>query len=187
MNSHRKISGAWPARLLANGHVSRLRASAHRALIANGPGSGDRAVPDDEVAVHQAGDLPGRDGLGGIAQRQRRDTTGLERGDAAAAQARVVAKPDRVDPGGVAVQAGAAQLDRLALQLALGPDPDLVRRCVRAEHIEGLSRGDADAPALADREVVMAPVLAERPPAGLKDLAAALAEPGVAAQALVVP
>ena len=104
-----------------------------RDVIKGGPGRDqetpraldDRAVTDDEVAGHQAGDLAGGDGV-------RRAPP--ERGwphpraqptiDAAAPQRRVVAEADRVHTRGVSVKAGARRRTERRASSSDGADRD---------------------------------------------------------------
>ena len=96
--------------------------------------------------------------------------------------ARVVAQADRVDAGAVAVEDGVADPHAAGLELGPGPDRDRVGAGVGGDHVERLGGGDADAAALADGEVVVAAVAADRAAGAVEHGAVAVGEAAVAAQ-----
>src|SRR5205823_11034161 len=72
--------------------------------------------------------------------------------------------------------------DAARRQLHASADRDPVRGGVGGEHVEGPPGGDAEAAALADREMVVAAMAAEDAPAGVDDLAAVVAEAAMAGE-----
>ena len=94
----------------------------------------------------------------------------------------MVAQLDRVDASAVAVQDGVADPDPARRQIGSRADGDRVRGGVGGEHVERLRRGDADPAPLADREVVVAAMAADRLAGAIEHRALALAEAAVAAQ-----
>ena len=141
-------------------------------------------MADDRLAFHQHRGLPGRGAGELLAERDLERLVAAAAGvaDAGRQGARVVAEPDRVDAGAVAVQDGVADPHAARLQLLAGADRDGVGGGVGGEHVERLRRGDADAAALADGEVVVAAVAADRAPGAVEDGAGGVAKTAVAAQ-----
>src|SRR3954447_1627162 len=147
---------------------------------------GDSAVPDDEVAVEQAGDLPGRRAVDGLRERHDRLALIAVHLEAAIAPGRVVAEAHPVDPVRWTVEPGAANPNPPGGEFAARAGDHRVGLGVGPEHVERLAAADAQAAPLTDREVVMALVLAEAPPPPIDHVARALLETGVTAQELAL-
>ena len=77
--------------------------------------------------------------------------------------------------------------DPLRLQLFGSPNRDRVVGGVGRQHVERLPGGDSDPAPLADREVMVAAMTGQRPPAGVDQLALAIGELAVAAQERPLP
>jgi len=104
--------------------------------------SGDGAVADDELAVIQARDLPGRGALGRLEQLDLNRTMlagGGGSGEAATQARASVADLDRVDALAVAVERHVADAHGAREQLIARTDRDGVRHGVGREHVQRLA------------------------------------------------
>src|SRR5215207_5919849 len=148
-----------------------------------GPGAelGDDAVAHDDVAPQQAGDLPRRGAVDGLAELEAQ-AAGLARDDPAAQWRGAVAELDAVHLLVRAVEDGVAHGHGVRGQRRARPDGDRVGRGVLAQDEDGLGARDPQALALADGERVLAVVLADLPPRPVDDRAAPRARPAVALQ-----
>ena len=141
-----------------------------------------RPPPDDDVAAQQARGLPRGGAVDRLEQLQLDPAAAVLGGHPAGQRARAVAQLDGVDLPGRSVQPRPAQRDRRRRERLARAGHDAVRTHVGGEHVERLRRGDAEALALADREVVRAAVQREHGAVAVDDLAGAVVEAGVAGQ-----
>src|SRR3954471_12641202 len=93
---------------------------------------------------------------------------------------RVVAEADRVDLFAGAVKDGVPEADLPRLGVLAHADRDRVRVGVGGDDVKRLGGGDADPASLADGEVVVAGVAADRRPGGVEDGPGPLAQAAVA-------
>jgi hypothetical protein len=117
-------------------------------------------VTHDEVPIHEAGDLARRHAVHRLRERDNglaRITVHLDR---ALPPRRVRAKPDPIDTLGPAMESGAADSDAVGCELVSAAGGDAIRGGVGRQHEKWLAAADTQPTALADREVVMAVVLA---------------------------
>src|SRR6476661_334493 len=150
---------------------------------------GDGAAADDAPAGEHHGGLAGGGAGNRLAEPKaelRVAPGGKIRLHARRHCSRVVAQPHRVDPGALTVEDGIAHLHRARIELLPGADRDRVADRVGAEHIERLPGGHAQAASLADCEVVLPAVAAERATPAVDHVAAAVAQTAVAAQELAL-
>ena len=132
----------------------------------------DRAPADDQVAVHQAGELT----RSHARARARASSSSSRVASGARARGRAprgaVAQPhllDRVRRGGGARAPRA--VTRVTASASRGPTMTRCRCGVLVEHVEGLGRGHAEPAPLADGELVLAVVAAEHAARPVHDLA----------------
>src|SRR5579884_1881385 len=120
----------------------------------------DRPVADDGVPVIEHRGLPGSDAVGGLVELEPEATGGGL--DAGRHRRRAVAEL-RLDPVGVRVEP-AADVHLRAGERGARADDDRVRGRPRAEDVERLGRGEAQATPLPGREAPEAVVAAELAP-----------------------
>src|SRR5436190_4108201 len=140
-------------------------------LLSLGPRDG--GVADDRVAGHQARRLPGGGAVDGLVELELEPAVRARSRcarDSRGKRARAVAQLDPVDGRAVAVQRGRADHDSLGAQVGPCADRDAVARRVGAQHVQGLSRRDAEAAALADGVVLVAAMAPEDPAVAMHDL-----------------
>src|SRR5919106_563185 len=148
--------------------------------------SGDDAVTDHEIAVHQTGDLARRRTVNGLTQRNGRLVRSAARLEPTGPLGRVVAEPDTGDTLGSAVQRRPTDPDEAGRELLARSCDHPIRDGIRGEDVQGLAAPHPDPLALTDREVVMAAVGPDPATGPVDDLAGALIEPGVPAQELAL-
>ena len=142
-------------------------------------------MADDQLAGHQAGQLPGSDAGHRLVEGEREARMATRAGGLAHAsgeRAVAVAQAHPIDVRAVAVQRRVAHEHPVALQSLARPHGHGVARGVGGEHVERLASAEPEPAPLTDRVVVVSAVLAEPLAVLAEDRARALPESAVARQ-----
>src|ERR1039457_1027651 len=162
------------------------RATASVRLMRLARRAGDRAPAQHQLAVHQAGELPGRGTVGRILElkRQRAMFPGARTADQLGAQRLgAVAQLHAIHAGAAAMQVGAPDRDALGPQIRARAHQDLPGPGVLVEHVQRVAPAvEPDPAALADGEAVLTEVAAEHVPVAVDERAGAVAQAAVARQ-----
>src|SRR5436190_13354827 len=139
----------------------------------------------DDVAVEQACGLAGRRAVDGLAEPERELLIPAWRGvalDLGRQRHGSVTQLHPVHARALAQQRGIAEFHTRAAQRLAGAGDHAVARGVGVEDVERRSTADPKTLPLADREVLMAPVAAERVAAAVDDVPGTVARAAVAGQ-----
>ena len=140
----------------------------------------DRRVTDDEIAVHQAGELPWGDAVGGLVECEGEHAVKACRDGRTRQRPLAVAQAHAVKAR--AVQHRVAQRDGRRRERLARADRDGVRVGIGGEDVERRATADAEAATLTNGVVMGAAVAPERAAAGVEQRALALAEPTMAGE-----